>query len=116
MGSARRRSGAHRRQGRSRRITYLETANNYFLSQEKYGKAFEALNLKPGKPGYDHSLRARLFIATKTALRHAIVRDGAQPMGRSAGGGALALEDIERSLTQFFGDGKGYIPEGRIST
>ena len=93
-------------------ITYLETANNYFLSQEKYGKAFEALNLKPGKPGYDHSLRARLFIATKTALRHAIVRDGAQPMGRSAGGGALALEDIERSLTQFFGDGKGYIPEG----
>ena len=52
-------------------MTYIETANNYFLSQEKMGKAFEILNLKPGLPGYDHSLRGRLFIATKTALRHA---------------------------------------------
>ena len=38
-------------------MTYIETANNYFLSQEKMGKAFEVLNLKPGLPGYDHSLR-----------------------------------------------------------
>ena len=93
-------------------MTYIETANNYFLSQEKMGKAFGILNLKPGLPGYDHSLRGRLFIATKTALRHSIVRDGSEPMGRSSGGGKLALEDIERSLTQFFGDGKGHIPEG----
>ncbi|MDE0105262.1 MAG: aldo/keto reductase [Bryobacterales bacterium] len=93
-------------------MTYIETANNYFLSQEKMGKAFEILNLKPGLPGYDHSLRARLFIATKTALRQSIVRDGSTPMGRSSGGGTLVLADIERSLTQFFGDGKGQIPEG----
>lgn len=93
-------------------MTYLETANNYFLSQEKMGKAFEILNLKPGVPGYDHSLRGRLFIATKTGLRHSIVRDGAKPLGRSSGGGALVLDDIRRSLTQFFGDGKGYIPDG----
>lgn len=93
-------------------MTYIETANNYFLSQEKMGKAFEALNLKPGLPGYDHSLRGRLFIATKTALRHAIVRDGSKPMGRSSGGGTLVLDDIKRSLTQFFGDGKGHIPAG----
>ena len=93
-------------------MTYIETANNYFLSQEKMGDAFEILNLKPGLPGYDHSLRGRLFIATKTALRHSIVRDGSEPMGRSSGGGKLVLADIERSLTQFFGDGKGHIPEG----
>lgn len=93
-------------------MTYLETANNYFLSQEKMGKAFEILNLKPGLPGYDHGLRGRLFIATKTGLRTAIARDGAEPVGRSAGGGKLVLADIERSLTQFFGDGKGHIPEG----
>ncbi len=93
-------------------LTYIETANNYFLSQEKMGKAFETLNLKPGLPGYDHSLRGRLFIATKTGLRHAIVRDGSEPMGRSSGGGKLVLEDIKRSLTQFFGDGKGHIPDG----
>jgi aryl-alcohol dehydrogenase-like predicted oxidoreductase len=93
-------------------MTYIETANNYFLSQEKMGNAFEILNLKPGLPGYDHSLRGRLFVATKTALRHAIVRDGSEPMGSSSGGGKLVLADIERSLTQFFGDGKGHIPEG----
>ena len=93
-------------------MTYIETANNYFLSQEKMGKAFEILNLKPGLPGYDHGLRGRLFIATKTGLRHSIVRNGSKPMGRSSGGGTLVLEDIKRSLTQFFGDGKGHIPEG----
>ncbi len=93
-------------------VTYIETANNYFLSQEKMGKAFEVLHLKPGLPGYDHSLRGRLFVATKTALRHAIVRDGSKPMGRSSGGGTLVLDDIKRSLTQFFGNGRGHIPEG----
>ncbi len=93
-------------------VTYLETANNYQLSQVNYGKAFRILNLIPGRPGYDASLRARLFLATKSGLRHAVIRDGSKPMGRSAGGGTLVLDDLRRSLTQFFGDGKGYIPEG----
>jgi aryl-alcohol dehydrogenase-like predicted oxidoreductase len=93
-------------------VTYLETANNYQLSQLNYGKAFEILNLKPGRPGYDAGLRGRLFVATKTGLRTAIVRGNAQPMGSSAGGGKLVVEDLERALTQFFGDGKGFIPEG----
>lgn len=93
-------------------VTYLETANNYQLSQANYGKAFRILNLAPGQPGYDASLRAKLFLATKSGLRHSIVRDGAKPMGRSAGGGTLVLDDLRRSLTQFFGDGQGYIPEG----
>ncbi len=93
-------------------MTYLETANNYLLSQEQMGKAFTILNLKPGLPGYNHGLRGRLFIATKSGLRHSIVRDGATPMGRSSGGGTLVLDDIKRSLTQFFGDGKGHVPEG----
>lgn len=65
-------------------MAYIETANNYFLSQAKMGTAFEALHLKPGLPGYDHSLRGRLFVATKTALRHAIVRDGSKPMRHSS--------------------------------
>ncbi len=93
-------------------VTYLETANNYQLSQANYGKAFRVLNLITGEPGYDAALRGRLFVATKTGLRHAIVRDGAKPMGRSAGGGTLVLDDLRRSLTQMFGDGKGLIPEG----
>ncbi len=93
-------------------VTYLETANNYQLSQLNYGKAFDELDLKPGKPGYDHNLRGRLFIATKTGLRTGVIRDGSEPVGSSAGGGKLVLEDLERALTQFFGDGEGYIPEG----
>lgn len=93
-------------------VTYLETANNYQLSQRNYHKAFQILKLIPGEPGYDHNLRGRLFLATKTGLRHAAVRDGSKPMGRSAGGGTSCIDDLMRSLTQFFGDGKGYIPDG----
>jgi len=93
-------------------ITYLETANNYQLSQLNYHKAFRILHLIPGEPGYDASLRARLFLATKTGLRDSIIRDGGKPRGRSAGGGATAVDDLMRALTQFFGDGQGYIPEG----
>ena len=59
-------------------MTYIETANNYFLSQEKMGKAFEILNLKPGLPGYDHSLRGRLFIADQDC---ATPRDRARRLG-----------------------------------
>lgn len=93
-------------------VTFLETANNYQLSQLHYGKAFEILNLKPGRPGYDHNLRGRLFVATKSGLRHGVVRDGSKPVGSSSGGGKLVAEDVKRALTQFFGDGKGHIPEG----
>ena len=93
-------------------ITYLETANNYQLSQLNYGKAFRILNLIPGQPGYDANLRARLFLATKTSLRTAIIHGDAQPVGRAGSGMRLAVEDLLRSMTQFFGDGKGYIPEG----
>ena len=93
-------------------VTYLETANNYYLSQVKYGKAFRELDLIPGQPGYDHNLRGRLFIASKTGLRTALTRGSAKPVGSSSGGGKFVVEDIERALTQFFGDGKGFIPEG----
>lgn len=92
-------------------VTYLETANNYQLSQLNYGKAFRILNLIPGQPGYDASLRSRLFLATKTGLRQSLIRDGSAPTGRSAGRGNSCIDDLKRSLTQFFGDGKGHIPE-----
>jgi aryl-alcohol dehydrogenase-like predicted oxidoreductase len=93
-------------------LTYLETANNYQLSQRNYHKAFRILNLIPGEPGYDHALRGRLFLATKTGLRTGVVRGDAKPVGRSAGGGTTVADDVVRALTQFFGDGKGYIPDG----
>lgn len=93
-------------------ITYLETANNYQQSQRNYGKAFRILNLIPGQPGYDSNLRGRLFLATKTSLRTAIVRGDAKPVGGASSGMKLAIDDLKNSLTQFFGDGKGYIPDG----
>jgi len=93
-------------------VTYLETANNYQLSQLNYGKAFRALNLIPGQPGYDANLRARLFLATKTSLRTAIVRGDAQPVGRGSSGMKLAVDELLRALSQFFGDGQGAIPDG----
>ncbi len=93
-------------------MTYLETANNYQESQLNYGCAFRVLNLIPGQPGYDSALRARLFLATKTSLRTSVARGDAKPIGKSASHLATAPEDVKRSLTQFFGDGKGYIPEG----
>ena len=49
---------------------------------------------------------------TKTGLRTGVIRDGSDPVGRSSGGGKLVREDLERALTQFFGDGEGFIPEG----
>lgn len=93
-------------------ITYLETANNYQISQLNYGKAFRILDLIPGQAGYDANLRGRLFLATKTGWRQSLIRDGSKPMGRSAGGGSTCIDDLKRSLTQFFGDGKGSIPDG----
>jgi aryl-alcohol dehydrogenase-like predicted oxidoreductase len=93
-------------------MTYLETANNYQLSQLNYNRAFRILNLIPGQPGYDANLRARIFLATKTGLRYSLIRDGSKPLGRSAGNGTTCVDDLMRALTQFFGDGKGYIPEG----
>src|SRR5262249_13254651 len=77
-----------------------------------YHKAFRILKLIPGEPGYDSALRARLFLATKTSLRTAVARGDAKPIGRAASGLTTSVDELRRSLTQFFGDGRGYIPEG----
>jgi len=85
-------------------INYLDTANAYGPSQMNYGEAFRGLRLTPAVPDYDAELRARLFVATKTGRRYA-----ADP---AAAPGATAIDDLKRSMTQIFGDGKGNIPEG----
>jgi len=93
-------------------VTYLETANIYQLSQLHYGNAFRILNLIPGEPGYDSNLRARLMIASKSMLRQSVIRDGSSPMGVTNGNGTTCIDDLKRTMTQMFGDGKGYVPEG----
>jgi aryl-alcohol dehydrogenase-like predicted oxidoreductase len=93
-------------------ITYLETANNYISSQRNYNRAFRILNLIPNQPGYDPALRTRLFLASKTQLRYAVIRDNTPQRGVSAWGGRTSVEDLLHSLTTIFGDGKGSIPDG----
>ena len=62
----------------------------------------------PGTPDYNAPLRASLYIASKTRERY-----GLGPSSQAATTpGATAVSDLKRTLTQMFGDGKGYIPEG----
>ena len=84
-------------------VNYLDTANAYGPSQTNYGEAFRRLHLAPNDPAYDRTLRDWLYVATKTVRRFS--RDIASP-------GPTAVEDLKRSLTTMFGDGKGSIPEG----
>ncbi len=84
-------------------VNYLDTANAYGPSQMNYGEAFRRLHLTPTDSAYDRSARQRLFVATKTVRRLAL---------DPAGSGPTAVDDLKRSLTQVFGDGKGFIPEG----
>lgn len=84
-------------------LNYLDTANAYGPSQMNYGEAFRRLHLTPSDSNYDPALRQKLFLASKTGRRFAL---------DLAGTGATAIDDLKRSLTQIFGDGKGLIPEG----
>ncbi|MCL5743173.1 MAG: aldo/keto reductase [Acidobacteria bacterium] len=84
-------------------LNYLDTANAYGPSQMNYGEAFRRLHLTPSDAHYDAALRQRLYVATKTGRRFAL-----DPAGK----GPTAVEELKRSLTQIFGDGKGFIPEG----
>jgi aryl-alcohol dehydrogenase-like predicted oxidoreductase len=84
-------------------LNYLDTANAYGPSQMNYGEAFRRLHLMPAAANYDRALRQKLFVATKTGRRLAL---------DPASQGATAVDELKRSLTQIFGDGKGFIPEG----
>lgn len=84
-------------------LNYLDTANAYGPSQANYGEAFRRLHLTPSDTNFDRALRQKLFVATKTGRRFA-----ADPGGT----GLTAVDELKRSLTQIFGDGKGFIPEG----
>ena len=50
-------------------INYFDTSNLYNDSQTYYNKAFERMDLLPGKPGYNERLRRSIFVTSKTHLR-----------------------------------------------
>jgi aryl-alcohol dehydrogenase-like predicted oxidoreductase len=93
-------------------VTYFDTSNVYGPSQLNYGKAFRALHLIPGVPGYAEAKRRSIVLASKTMVRHA---KGSHPdvSDRTEGPrGSKAVDDLKRSLSQMFGDGQGNYPKG----
>lgn len=76
-------------------VNYLDTANAYGPSQSIYGEAFRRMNLAPWQAEYNAALREQLFVATKTGQRTA----------------TGAVNELKRSLTVLFGDGKSWFPD-----
>ena len=94
-------------------VNYFDTSNLYGPSQNNYGLAFQQLNLIPGTAGYDEKKRRSIFLTTKTHLRYAKADQIPEGVRHRTNGpqGSMAVDDIKRSLTQMFGDGKGNYPK-----
>ena len=93
-------------------INYFDTSNVYEKSQLHYGKAFREGKLIPGTSDYDEKKRRSIFLASKTLLRNG---KGTVPEGMNSwtnGDGLTAVDDLKRTLSQVFGDGKGNYPKG----
>ena len=94
-------------------INYYDTSNFYDGSQLNYGKAFRKLDLIPGSPGYNEKLRRSIFLTSKTCLRFGKGGWKNDVMyNLTNGSGMHAVDDLKRTLSQIFGDGKGAYPEG----
>jgi aryl-alcohol dehydrogenase-like predicted oxidoreductase len=95
-------------------INYFDTSNLYGPSQENFGKAFKIKKLIPGKSGYKEDLRKSIFLTTKTHLRYAKGNGEVPGVTNWTNGeqGSHTIDDLNRSLSLMFGDGKGNYPEG----
>ncbi|WP_347839672.1 aldo/keto reductase [uncultured Draconibacterium sp.] len=96
-------------------INYFDTSNLYQESQLNFNKAFKKLNLIPGEEAYDENLRKSIWLTSKTAMRWGKPgwpeRDGVRNWSQGENV-KCAVDDVKRTLTQVFGDGKGNYPEG----
>jgi aryl-alcohol dehydrogenase-like predicted oxidoreductase len=93
-------------------VRYFDTSNVYGPSQVNYGAAFRKLGLAPGAPGYNEKRRREVFVATKSGIR---TNGGEMPGVRNwtqGKQGSTVVDDVERSLSQLFGDGSGAFPDG----
>jgi len=97
-------------------VNYMDTSNIYGPSQNNYGKAFGRLGLSPAAENYDRKAREALFVATKTHIRTARRPEGDRfrtdfSEGMVDGSGvSTAVDDVRRSLSLMFGDGRGGYP------
>jgi aryl-alcohol dehydrogenase-like predicted oxidoreductase len=95
-------------------VNYYDTSNVYGPSQSNYGKAFRELHLIPGQPDYQESKRRSFFLNSKTMLRFGKggwKKDGLWNWSDGAPD-SHANDDIKRTLSLIFGDGKGSYPQG----
>ncbi len=99
-------------------VNYLDTSNIYGPSQQHFGEAFRRLGLSPAAANYDAAARGRIYVATKTHIRTAR-RPSGQQFHTDYSEGMLdgfhvstAVDDVRRSLSLMFGDGKGGYPDG----
>lgn len=99
-------------------VNYMDTSNVYGPSQKNFGEAFRRLGLSPSAANYDPAARGRVFVATKTHIRTARRPEGARFRTDFSEGMldgfhvSTAVEDVRRSLSLMFGDGKGGYPDG----
>jgi aryl-alcohol dehydrogenase-like predicted oxidoreductase len=97
-------------------INYFDTSNVYGPSQLNYHKAFKVLNLIPGEANYDENLRKSIWLTSKTKMRWGKPGYPERPNVSNSSNGTpdvkCAVDDLKRTLTQVFGDNKGFYPEG----
>ncbi len=96
-------------------INYFDTSNLYAKSQLHYHEAFKKLNLIPGEDNYNKKLRESIWLTSKTAQRWGKPGWEERENVRCWSNGEnvkCAVDDVKRSITQIFGDGKGNYPEG----
>ncbi len=99
-------------------INYMDTSNIYGPSQKHFGQAFKRLGLSPSESNYDPNARKKIFLATKTHIRTARQPEGENFRSNYSEGMlddfevSTSVDDVRRSLSLMFGDGKGNYPEG----
>ncbi|UCH13333.1 MAG: aldo/keto reductase, partial [Bacteroidales bacterium] len=95
-------------------VNYFDTSNLYGPSQTNYGRAFNHLGLIPGVAGYNEKLRKSIFLTSKTHLRVAKGSLDVEGVNNWSNGpaGSRTVDDLKRSLSQIFSDGKGSYPKG----
>ncbi len=99
-------------------INYMDTSNVYGPSQKNFGEAFRRLGISRAAPSYDPAAREKIFVASKTHIRTARRPAGERfrtdfSEGMQDGFGVVtSVDDVRRSLSLMFGDGRGNYPEG----
>ncbi len=94
-------------------VNYFDTSNVYEKSQVHFGAAFKKLGLVPGEANYSEEKRKSIFLTSKTGKRWAN-RDTSVAGVRSFSNNSPesgCIDDLKRTLTQVFGDGKGNYPK-----